>query len=83
MLLKAKVLAFWTLYEEQEGVVKVVECDSGDERSSLVGNVGEPDGENKGREHFHKGVDACALDVTKGEQNALSEERFLQRLGRS
>jgi hypothetical protein len=52
MLLKAKVLAFWTLYEEQEGVVKVVECDSGDERSSLVGNVGEPDGEKKGRQHF-------------------------------
>jgi len=29
MLLKVKVLAFWTLYEEQEGVVEVVECDSG------------------------------------------------------
>jgi hypothetical protein len=42
MLLKAKVLAFWTLYEEHEGIVEVVECDSGDERSSLVGNVNEP-----------------------------------------
>jgi len=42
MLLKAKVLAFWTLYEEHEGIVEVVECDSSDERSSLVGNVNEP-----------------------------------------
>jgi hypothetical protein len=43
MLSRAKVLAFWTLYEKQESIVDVVKRDPGDERSSLVGNVGETD----------------------------------------